>query len=640
MKRSSFFLSCLLGVILMIACQTGQKKQTNQDTPMTLKPKTQAPELPTRDTIPDKNKWNLTDLYASDADWEKEFKWVQGNLPSFKKFEGKLSESAEALLACLNFRDQLNNKIDRLDLYASLSKDLDVTNTKYQALADRVTNLFSQSAAAQAFIDPEILLIPQEQISSFLSSNKDLKIYQQELDDLLRTREHRLSPDQEKLLALNSPVEGGYKDTYDLFTNGDFVFDVIKDENGNDKRVTVGSYFASLSSTDRAFRERYYRAFHKPFVTNQNTIASLYNGATKGRLFEMQARHYKSILEMALDRDNIPASVFETLTKVTNSNLKPLHRWAKIKKEKMGLKELHPFDAFVTLSPLPNKKVTFDEGKEIVLKALTPLGADYVNGLKTAFENRWIDVHETRGKKGGAYNSGATKGTHSYVLLNWNNSLDDVMTLAHELGHCMHSTLTEKTQPYVYNNHSIFLAEIASTTNELLVMKYLTDQALTPEEKRALIEQELSGIQTTFYRQTQFAEFEKTVLTKTEQGEIMTADKLNSTFGALYKRFWGPEMILDKEEAVSWARIPHFYNHYYVYQYATGLSAAYAFVDVLLKEGQPAVNRYLEFLSAGESDYPINVLKKAGVDMTTDKPELAVVKRMNGLLDELEKIKK
>jgi len=597
-------------------------------------------ELPTRADVPENLTWNLTDIYKTPQQWEEDFKWVENSISKFKEFEGKLGNSAKELLTCLKFDDEVGIKISRLFLYASLSKDLDLGNAENQGRYERISALGAKLSAASSFIRPEILKIPEEKLWQFVESEEGLKVYKHQFDDLLRTKAHTLTPREEEIMALASPVTNVPYTAFGMFSNADIQFPTVKDEKGNDIKISHGRYGAAMYSTDREYRKRVYKGMYKPFKDYKNTLSALFNGNIKGLIFNAKARNYKSTREAALTPNNVPLTVYDNLVNTVNKNLAPLQRWGKLKKKILKLKELHPYDAYVTLFPSVKKEYTYEESIDILMKALKPLGEDYLKNLKHAIDNRWIDVVETKGKRSGAYSSGVSYGTHPYVLLNWSNQLNDVFTFAHEMGHNMHSFYTEKSQPYPYANYSIFVAEVASTANEALLLDYLIEHAETKDEKLALIEKQLNNITTTFYRQTRFAEFEQLVNEKTESGEALTPDLLNKYFGDMYQKYWGPEMVTDEEESYSWARIPHFYYNFYVYQYATSYAASQELVAQIKKEGQPAIDRFLSFLKAGSSMYPIDVLKTAGVDMTSPKPILAVVNKMNELLDKMEELLK
>ena len=592
--------------------------------------------LPLRSEIDEKYKWNLADIYPNEENWDKDFEWVKSNVDSYKKFVGKLCESADILLECLKFDDEIGVKLERLYLYSMLAKDSDMQVTKYQAMNDRVMNLYAQISTVNSFIRPEILAIPEDKLSQFINSNKELKVYKHSIDNLIRTKPHTLSPDQEKILALSSETTQVAYNTFSMFTNADLKFPVIKDDEGNQIEMSHGRYYAAMYSRDRNFRERAYKNYYKNFSDYVNTFASLFNGNLKSNIFNSRARNYKSAREAALNRNNIPLSVYDNLVNNTNENLKPLHRWSALKKRLLNVKELHPYDTYVTLFTMEEKKYSYEEAKEVVITALKPMGEEYLNSLQTAFDNRWIDVYETKSKRSGAYSSGTTFGVHPYVLLNWTNLLNDVFTLAHEMGHNMHSYYTGISQPYPYANYTIFLAEVASTFNEALLLDYLIKNVNSKEEKLYFLEKYLNNITATFYRQVMFAEFEMKTYAASEKGQPLTHEDLCKMYSDMYQKYWGPEMVLDKEESYTWARIPHFYYNFYVYQYATGFAASETLSEKVLTEGNPAVNKYLNFLKAGSSNYSINILKDAGVDMNTREPVLAVTKKMNQLIDEIE----
>ncbi|MCB9210467.1 MAG: oligoendopeptidase F [Ignavibacteriales bacterium] len=595
-------------------------------------------DLPKRQDIPVEYTWNLVDIYKTSDLWEADFKWVDGAKSKYESFKGNLSKSSKDLLNCLSFDDEVSIKISQLYLYASLGRDLDLGVAENQARYERIAALASDISAASSFIRPELLSMPEEKLWDFVNNEDGLKVYKHQIDDLLRTKTHTLTPNEEEIMALSSPVRQIPYSVFGMFNNADIQFPTVKDEKGNDFKISHGRYGASMYSTDRDFRERVYKGTYVPYQDYKNTLTALFNGNIKTAVFNAKARKYESTRDAALNPNNIPLEVYDNLVNTVNENLQPLQRWGELKKKILKLDNLHPYDTYVTLFPSVKKEYNYDQSKEILLEALKPLGEDYLNSLNLAFNNRWIDVHETKGKRSGAYSSGVSYGVHPYVLLNWTDQLNDVFTFAHEMGHNMHSYYTEKNQPYPYANYSIFVAEVASTANEALLLDYLIANAETKEEKLALIEKQLTGIQTTFYRQTRFAEFEQLVHEKTEAGEALTSESLCKYFGDMYQKYWGPEMNVDEEESYSWARIPHFYYDFYVYQYATSYAASQELVAQIKKEGQPAIDRFLSFLKAGSSQYPIDVLKTAGVDMTSPKPILAVVNKMNELLDQMEEL--
>jgi oligoendopeptidase F len=484
-----------------------------------------------------------------------------------------------------------------------------------------------------------LLRIPDQKLNELISSIEELKLYKHSIEDLLRRKSHTLSKEEEEILALAGELTPTSYNVFSMFTNADMKFPLVKDETGKENQLSHGRFYAAMYSADRDYRERSFRSYFKPFVDYSNTLSVLFSASLKSNIFEAKARKYNSAREAALDRNNIPVSVYDNLVKTVNDNLSPMYRWAALKKKILNLKELHPYDVYVTLFPAAfDRKYPYEEAKKIVFEALKPLGENYLSSLQTAFDNRWIDVYETQAKKSGAYSSGTTFGVHPYVLLNWTDLLNDVFTLSHEMGHNMHSYYTGKTQPFVYSNYTIFLAEVASTFNESLLLEHFIKMAGTREEKLYFIEKYLNNVTSTFYRQTMFAEFEMLVYEKTENGMALNSQDLCALYKEVYRKYWGPSMVIDREEEFTWARVPHFYYNFYVYQYATGFAASEVLAQKVLKEGQPAVEKYLNFLRSGSSDYSISILAKAGVDMDSPEPITAVTKKMNMLLDEAEEL--
>ncbi len=595
--------------------------------------------LPKHSEIEEQYTWNLKDIYQSEDLWEKDFADVENSLSEYQKFVGKVGKSAKNLYDLLKFDEKIQIKLDKLSLYASLAKDLDLSDSKYLALADRVSTLSGKVAAASSFVRPELVAIPKDKLEKFFKEIKELTVYKQMFDNLYRTKEHTLTPELENILALSYPLMEVPSNTFSLFTGADIQYPTVEGEfNKGTVKLSAGRYTAGLYSTDRAYRERVYRGFYKPYMEYKNTLLSAFYGNIKALVFNAKARKYKSTREAALKPNNIPLSVYDNLVKTVNENLSVLHRWCNLKKKILKLDDFHPYDTYVTLFPSVKKTYPYPVGKQLVIDALKPLGEEYQKNLLMAFNNRWIDVYETQNKRSGAYSSDDAYGVHPYVLLNYNDELSDVFTLAHEMGHNMHSYFTVTTQPFPYANYSIFVAEVASTANEAFLLDYLIQNAKTKEEKLALIEKELNKITTTFFRQTRFAEFEQFVNEQVEAGVPLTPEFLTKSYKDMYQKYWGPSMITDEEEGYTWARIPHFYYNFYVYQYATSYAASQAIFEKIKTEGQPAIDKFLTFLKSGSSKYPIDVLKDAGVDMNSPEPIIAVVKRMNHLMDEMEKL--
>jgi len=595
--------------------------------------------LPVRDDIEDKYKWDLTHIYTNDEKWEKDFSWVEKNLKDYDNFKRKLNSDADTLLACLKFDDSIGIRIERLYLYAMLAKDCDLRDNTYQAMDDRIKSLYARVSTVSSFIKPELLEIDSDELLQMIESNDELKIYKHNIDDLLRTKSHSLSKQEEQILGLATEIAQTPYNSYSMFTNADLKFPTVKDNEGNNVEMSHGRFYAAMHSKNRDYRERAFKSYLGRYKEYVNTFASLFNGNLKTNIFFARARKYKSAREAALDKNNIPISVYDNLVDSVNQNLTPLHRWASLKRKLLGIEKLRPYDVQVTVFSNSQEKIyPYENAKEIVLNSLKIMGDDYLNSLQLAFNNKWIDVYETKAKKSGAYSSGTTYGVHPYVLLNWTDLLNDVFTLAHEMGHNMHSYYTGKTQPFPYANYSIFLAEVASTFNESLLLEYLTKNAESDDEKLYFLEKYLNNITSTFYRQVMFAEFEKVVYDKAESGVALTPKVLSKIYKDIYQKYWGTEMLINEDEEYTWSRIPHFYYNFYVYQYATGFAASEVLTKKVKIEGKPAVDKYLNFLKAGSSDYPINILKSAGVDMNSPEPVIAVSAKMNEILDQIESV--
>lgn len=531
--------------------------------------------------------------------------------------------------------------LDKLSLYSMLSKDSDLSVTKYQGMEERIKNLYSRVLTIASFIKPELISLPDETLNRFINEQDELNIYRHFFDDMLRMKKHTLTSEEERLLAMAAPIADVSYEAFTMLTNVDIKFPSIKNKEGKEIELSHGRYYSSLFSQDREYRENVYKSYLSTYKQYSNTLSVTFNGALKANVFYAKARDYNSAIEASLDRNNIPVPVYDNLIEAVNNNLKPLHRWAALRKKILKVDEFHPYDCYVSVFNLKEEKeFSYDEAVELVFKSLKPLGEEYLSSLKKAFDSRWIDVYETKNKKSGAYSSGTTYGVHPYVLLNWNNLLNDVFTLAHEIGHNMHSYFTGLSQPYPYANYSIFLAEVASTFNESLLLDYMIEDVSDDNEKLYLIEKYIDNITATFYRQVMFAEFERVVYSKIEQGLALTSDVLCELYKSIYAKYWGPEMVIDEEEAYTWSRVPHFYYNFYVYQYATGFAAAEILSHKVRKEGISSVEKYLKFLKAGSSDYPLNILNEAGANMNTAEPIIATAKKMDELITRIENILK
>lgn len=591
--------------------------------------------LPSRNEIPVEDTWRLEDIFSDDNAWEKEFQEVLSLIPNIKQFQGKLGENAETLYNALQFQDQLLERLGKMYTYSHMRFDQDTTNSFYQGLDDRMKNLYAQAASGLAFIVPELLSIDENKINGFLEEKEELKLYKHSLEEINLQRPHVLTAEMEALLAEASEVLGSSGNTYSTLNNADLEFPCIKDENGEEVEITHGRFIRFLESSDRRVREDAFKGVYETYGKFKNTFASTLSGNIKKDNFYARVRNYSSARHAALSENNIPETVYDNLVSTVNDHLPLLQRYVKLRRKVLGLDELHMYDLYTPLVKDVKMEITYDEAKDIILKGLAPLGEEYLNVLKEGFENRWVDVHENKGKRSGAYSSGAY-GTNPYILMNWQNNVNNLFTLVHEFGHSVHSYYTRKFQPYPYGNYSIFVAEVASTCNEALLNEYLL-KTIDDEQKRIyLLNHYLEGFRGTVFRQTMFAEFEHMIHQKAQNNEALTAESLTKDYYELNKKYFGSDIVIDEEIGLEWSRIPHFYYNYYVYQYATGFSAAAALSKGILSEGAPAVDRYIDFLKSGSSDYPIEVLKKAGVDMTSPKPVEEACKVFEEKLTELE----
>ncbi len=594
--------------------------------------------LPKRSEIDSEYTWRLEDVFSSDEEWEKEFNEVKAVLPTIDQYRGKLTESADSLYKALESQYDISRRLGILYTYAHMRYDQDTTNNFYQGLNDRATNLLTEAGSAFSYIDPEILSAEEEKIKSFIEQHEGLKLYEHILDELNRGRPHILSANEEALLAQVSEVTGNSSNTFGMLNNADLKFPTIKDENGEEVEITHGRYIRFLESDDRRVRQDAFKAVYETYGKFKNTFSSTLSGTVKKDNFYAKVRKYKSAREAALDSNNIPESVYDTLVDTINDHLHLLQRYVALRKKVLGVEELHMYDLYTPLVKDVKMEIPYEQATHIVKKGLAPLGEEYQNILQEAYDNRWIDVYENQGKRSGAYSSG-TYGTNPYVLMNWQDNVNNLFTLAHELGHSVHSYYTRKTQPYPYANYSIFVAEVASTCNEALLNDYLLKTEDDKQKKLYILNHYLEGFRGTVFRQTMFAEFEHMIHEKAREGEPLTAELLTKLYYDLNKKYFGSkDIIIDEEIGLEWSRIPHFYYNYYVYQYATGFSAAAALAKQILEEGKPAVDRYIDFLKAGSSDYPIEVLKRAGVDMTSSEPIKQALMVFEEKLTEMEQL--
>lgn len=592
-------------------------------------------KLPKRDEIDNKYKWKLEDIYSSNEKWEEDFKQIKNLTGEITKYRGELGKASSKLLECLKLSDELTSSLDKLFVYSRMRRDENNSNTTYQALTDRAMALATEVSAAVSFIVPELISIPENTLKDFIDSDKELQLYRQFISEVLRQKKHILSEREEELLALTSEISHAAKDAFTMFNNADIKFPFIKDEDGEEIEVTKGRYIKFLESKDGRVREDAFHAIYSSYGKMKNTLASTLTSNVKNNKFYANVRKYNSSIEAALDSDNISTDVYDKLIETVNSNLPLLHRYLRLRKKALKLDELHMYDLYVPIVEQPKRHILLEDALDMVEKGLQPLGEEYLGYLKQGFSSGWIDVFENEGKTSGAYSWGSYK-THPYVLLNYQGTINDVFTLAHEMGHALHSFYTNKTQPYIYSEYKIFVAEVASTVNENLLMKHMLDKAQSKEEKAYLLNHYLEEFRGTVFRQVMFAEFEKLIHAKIEQGEALTTEDLCSIYRGLNLKYFGSEVVVDEDIDMEWSRIPHFYNSFYVYKYATGFSAASSISQAILNEGKPAVDRYINFLSSGGSDYPLELLKKAGVDLYSPKPVQDALNVFEGILSELE----
>jgi oligoendopeptidase F len=592
-------------------------------------------KLPERSEISAEYQWRSEDIFKSDVDWEKTFSKIEKKIPQFSQYQGKLRDSASTLLACLKLRDYIKEELGRLFLYAGLKNDQDTRISQYQAYRDKATSLMVQINQATSFIQPEILSIPEDTLRSFLDDNSELSTYLHYFDDLLRTRQHVLPAEQEHLLAMTGEIAQGPYNIFSMFNNADIKFPTICDEQDRQIEVTKGRYNRLMESPDRRVRKEAFLAMYNTYGKWTNTLAATLSTAVKHNIFYARAKKYPTAIAAVLDEDNIPPGVYQNVVNTVNRHLAPLHRYMKLRKKMLQLNELHPWDLLVPIISEVKLEMSYREALEIIQKGLAPLGENYLTILKKSSSEGWIDIYENQGKRSGAY-SWSSYGVHPYILLNYNGTLDDVFTIVHELGHALHSYFTHRAQPYFYSQYTTFVAEVASTLNEALLIDYLLKHTNEKQKKLYLLSQYVDQIRGTVYIQSLFAEFEKTIHDKAEAGEALTAETFSQFTRELYLRYFGPEFVMDEEYNINWCRIPHFYYNFYMYQYVTGFSAATTLSQKILAGDTAARDAYLRFLSRGSSDYSINLLKDAGVDMTSPEPIEATAKLMNRLLDEME----
>lgn len=594
-----------------------------------------AKELPKRSEVRQENTWDLSAMFADKQAWEKQLETCSAIVDELEKFEGKVTASAENLLTVLKKSASTEEKLELAFSYAERLYDQDQKNTAHQAMSQKMYALFTDYSSRTAFIVPEILAADTSVIEQFMKEKPELELYRVQIQEILRRKAHSLTAELEKLVAMTGEMAQVPDQVFSIISNADIVFPEITDENGEKARLSHGNFVPFEESADRRVRKEAFENFYSVYKQFANTLAALYNGQVKQQIFYAKARNYPSTLEAAVDSNNVPSKVYYNLVDTVNKNMDKMHRYVRLRKKCLGVDELHMYDIYTPMIADVAKKIPFEEAKETVLKALAPLGEEYVAKVKEGFENRWIDVYENEGKRSGAYSAGAY-GAHPYVLLNYNDTLDNMFTLAHEMGHAMHSYHSNEKQPYIYAGYKIFVAEVASTCNEILLMEYLLANTTDKKERAYLLNHYLDSFKGTVYRQTMFAEYEMRSNKMVEDGESLTAENLCALYGELNEKYYGPDMISDPEISYEWARIPHFYYNFYVYQYATSFSAAVAIAHEILEKGAPAVERYKEFLSGGCSKSPVELLKMVGINMEEATPIQNALNVFGEVLDEME----
>lgn len=592
-------------------------------------------QIAKRSEIQQEHRWKLEDLYPNQAAWDAEFSRVKGQISEITSYQGKLQDAA-SISRCFALEDDVSLLVERLYVYANMRHHEDTAEPSFQALSDKSKKLSVEVSEATSFVTPEILSLSEKQLTELIADPLLTK-YKRTLEEMLRQKPHTLSKSEESLMAQVGNVSQAPGTIFGMMNNADMKFPKVKNEQGEEIELTHGRYIQFLESRNPEVRRDAFKAIYETYGKWRNTLGATLNANVTKNIFYAKARNYPSALEMSLFGDNIPQSVYENLISTIHEYLPLMHRYMELRKKLLKLDELHMYDLFVPLVEEFDMKISYEEAKSKVYESLAPLGEDYRKVLQEGFDNSWIDIYENEGKRSGAYSWGAF-GTHPYVLLNHNDNLNSMFTLTHEMGHALHSYYSDENNDYRDAQYTIFLAEVASTLNEALLMHNMLENSKDTKEKMYLLTYYADQFRTTVFRQTMFAEFEKIIHEKVENGDALTPQELSSIYYDLNVRYYGKGMVIDKEIEMEWARIPHFYNSFYVYKYATGFSAATSFAKQILDEGQPAVDRYLGFLKSGGKDYSINILKEAGVDMSTQEPIKQAMSVFEGLIEQMEQL--
>lgn len=575
--------------------------------------------MPSRNEIDDKFKWAVNDLYSTDKAWENDYDRILDITEQPSELKGRMAESAAMLYRALKEYEDVQYITEKVYVYAFMRYYEDTGNSYYQEMSGKAQIAAMKVSEKYAFLEPELIAIDSSILDKYINEDERLTLYKHFIDDCLAGKEHTLSEKEEALLAKASQMSTVPNEVFSKFNNADVKFGKVKRENGQEDELTNGNFATFMESQDREVRKNAFKALYKQYGTFINTIAAAFYGNVKQAMFYADARGYKSTLNMYLDGSFIPENVYSNLIKTVNDNLDKMYSYVDIRKKALVVEELHFYDIYAPMVEDIDWKISYDEAKEIIVKALAPMGDEYVSHIKEGFENGWVDVYENTGKRSGAFSWGAY-GTHPYVFLNYSDTLNDVFTVIHEMGHAMHTYYSNANQPYIYAGYKIFVAEVASTCNEALLMQYMLKNTDDEKKKRYLLNHFFEQFKGTLYRQTMFAEFEMEAHAKAERGEVLSADSLCAMYKKLNEKYFGPHMVIDDEIALEWARIPHFYTPFYVYQYATGYSAAIAISSKILDGDEKVIEGYRKFLSGGSSLHPIELLKLCGIDMT--KPDV------------------
>ena len=591
--------------------------------------------VPERSEVDEAYTWNLDDLYADDEEWEAAYAAVEERLDELEAYEERVTEDAATLEAVLETRESIMRAVSNVAAYAQMRRDEDTTNQTYQALAARARSLASAASSAASFIEPELQRVDRDTIDALVESNPDLERYEHYFDDVLRVKPHTRSPEVEALLADLSEVTGAAADVYNMLTNADMEFPAVEVD-GEPQQVTLSNFVKLQKHTERDVRRRVYEAFYDEWEQYRNSVGSAYKNSVKADSKLAAARNYDSAREAALDGPNVPVEVYDTLVETVEDNLDVLHRHVDLKRDRLGVDELQMWDVYAPLADGDSPEVPYERAKAYVVEAVAPLGESYQTRMAAGLDSRWVDVYETANKQSGAY-SGGTYDSQPYILMNYQDDITSMYTLAHELGHSMHSELTSDAQPYVYSGYEIFVAEVASTVNEALLTRHLLDVVDDDRFRAHVLDEYLERFRSTLFRQTMFASFEHRAHELSEAGEALTPDRLDDVYRALKGEYYEPAVI-DDRIAREWMRIPHFYRAYYVYQYSTGISAANAVVDRIDEEGESAAADYREFLRAGSRAYPLELLEIAGIDMSSPEPVEAAIETYDEMVATFESL--